>query len=117
MDFLIRFCGHIDETRRPEGFPAAVYADVFARVGSDKDLRSIINDQCTVFIKQQCMIVPKDPGGLENLKYTTFDSRVLVPLHMITHLTTETKKITGEIPDLDEDGTLQLLDGTKPSIQ
>ena len=103
--------------KRPEGFPHEIYVDTFARVEKEVDVVKHINDWSKIFINQQCMIVPKDGIRWEDLQVLSFDTRILVPLHMITFISTETKRIVGEIPGIGEDGMTQLSDGTKVSIQ
>jgi hypothetical protein len=117
MDVMIRFVGHVDETRRPENFPHEVYVDLFARVKDDVELRDFINMQCLIFVKQQCMVVPKNPDELLDNTKIHFDGKYLVPWHLITHLTTITRKISGEVPEIGEDGVPKLMDGTKAVIQ
>jgi hypothetical protein len=117
VDYTVRFIGYIDERKRPEGFPHEVYVDAFYRVKDGQELKEAINGQCRVFINQQCMVVPKEPGKLEDMSRVQFDIRMLVPWHMITHLSTITKKIIGEIPEINEAGIPELMDGTKAVIQ
>lgn len=116
-DWCVRFIGHIDETRRPEGFPKEVYSDLLVRADDSRGLKLAINSQAQVFIEENCMIVPKDPGSLEDIGAPADDSRMIVCWHLITHITTETKRIIGEIPQLDDNNSPLLQDGTKPSVQ
>lgn len=117
MDYMVRFIGHIDERKRPESFPKEVYADMFARVGTEQDLKKAINDYSMLFMTQQCMVVPKEPGGLEDMLKPKYDARIMVPIHMITYIETVTKKISGEIPEINTDGIAMLTDGTKVTVQ
>ena len=117
MDFMIRFVGHIDERKRPENFPQEIYADVYARVQNEQELKTVINEQAKVFMLQNCMVVPKKPGELEDMNKVILDARWLVPLHMITYITTITKRIMGEIPEINEVGAPTLMDGSKIAIQ
>jgi hypothetical protein len=119
MDYLVRFVGHIDETRRPDGFPKAVYSDLYVRADNPSGLKSAINEQAVVYIRDGCMIVPRNPDAIEEFAGASVppDSRMIVPLHMFTHLTTITKRITGEIPQLDADNKPQVTDGSKVVIQ
>lgn len=118
-DWHIRFIGHIDETRRPVDFPKEIYSDLYVRADNPTGLRQAINSQCQVFINEDCMIVPKDPGAIEEFtaQHIPADSRMLVPFHMLTHITTVTKRIIGEIPQLDENNVPQVSDGSKVRIQ
>jgi hypothetical protein len=94
-----------------------VYSDLYVRADTAAGLKSAINSQAQVFINEGCMIVPKDPGGMEDMISTAQDSRWIVPFHMITYISTITKRIIGEIPQLNEDSKPTLIDGTKLSIQ
>lgn len=117
MDYLVRFIGHIDERKRPENFPKEVYSDLMVRVQAEKELKDAINQQSMVFITHQCMIVPKNPDAIQDMGKAVRDARMIVPLHMITHITTLTTHILGEIPEANLEGVLQLMDGTKAVIQ
>jgi hypothetical protein len=116
-DYSIRFIGHIDETRRPIRFPKEIYFDLYVRAENSQALKAAINAQAQVFINENCMIVPKNPSALESFSNPATDSRMIVGWHMITHITTETKRIVGEIPQLSQDNRVLYTDGTKPSIQ
>jgi hypothetical protein len=111
--YFVRFIGHLDETRRPAGFPDEVYADFTWQVENEMELRYNINEMSKVFVGQHCMIVPKEASQIEDPARPKFDSRILVPIHMLTHISTETKKIIGDMPTTGTDGTPQLIDGTK----
>ncbi len=116
-DYRVRFIGHIDDRKRPEGFPREVYSDIFCRVKNEQELKAAINEQSKVFILQQCMVVPKGDVLVEDMSKVRFDTRMMVMMHMITHIDTITTKIIGEIPEVGEDGTPQMMDGTKVNLQ
>ena len=113
MYYFVRFIGSIDETRRPAGFPTEVYADFTWQVENEQELRYNINEMSKVFVAQQSMVVPRNPDEVQLTGPPKFDSRILIPIHMITHISTETKRIIGEIPVAGLDGTSQLIDGIK----
>ena len=113
MYFLVRFTGHIDESRRPAGFPYQIHADFTWKVESILELRHNMNEMSQVFIKQQCMIVPLNADEVVDVPMPRTDSRIIVPLHMLTHISTTTKKIVGDIPSVNEEGQPELSDGTK----
>ena len=117
VDFMVRFVGHIDERRRPENFPREVYSDLLCRVEDDQGLKKAINDMCMVFLTQQCMVVPKVPGTMEDAKKLKPDARMVVPLHMITYIDTITKRLSALTPQIGEGGLPELEDGTKVIIQ
>ena len=113
MYYFVRFIAYIDETRRPAGFPQEVYADFTWQVENEQELRYNINEMSKVFVGQHCVITPKDPNEIQISGLPKFDTRILVPMHMITHISTETKRIIGEMPSAGLDGTPQLIDGTR----
>ena|ERR1700733_11808795 len=119
MDYYVRFIGHIDETRRPDGFPKEIYSDLYVRANDPAGLRNAINQQAQVFINERCMIVPRNPEVIEEFAGQNVppDSRMIVGWHMITHITTITKRIIGEIPQLDENNKPHVSDGSKVNIQ
>jgi hypothetical protein len=116
MDYLVRFIGHIDELKRPENFPKEVYSDLMVRVQDEKELKAQINAQSMVFITHQCMIVPKNPDAIQDMGKALRDTRMIIPLHMITHISTITTRILGEIPEIGLDGFLEQMDGTKATV-
>ncbi len=117
-DFLVRFIGHIDETRRPDGFPKQIYSDMVCRVNGEAELKDMINGRCQQLIHDQFMIVPKDVTAESSIvKKAVRDDRMMVTMHLITHITTQTKQIVGEVPTVDENGNLSMSDGSKAVIQ
>jgi hypothetical protein len=116
MDYMVRFIGHVDERKRPENFPREIYSDLIVRVRDEKDLKSSINAQSVIFITSQCMIVPKDPDAIQDTSKPVHDTRMIVPLHMLTHISTITTRILGEIPEINLEGYLQMPDGTKAQV-
>jgi hypothetical protein len=111
--FFVRFTGHVNEVLRPENFPKEVYADFIWNVKDENELRYNINEMSKVFVGQHCIVAPRNPQGVEVPGKPELDSRILVPLHMLSHISTKTKEIIGEIPTVGTDGTAQLIDGTK----
>lgn len=119
MDYMVRFIGHVDETKRPVGFPKEVYSDLYIRANDQAGLRNAINEHAQKFINDSCMIVPRNPNAIEEFSGQNVppDSRMIVCWHLLTHITTITKRITGEIPQLDENNKPQVSDGSKVNIQ
>ena len=116
-DYSIRFIGHMDEMKRPDGFPKEIHFDMFARVNNEEDLREAINEYAKTLIKQQCMIVPADHSEIEDKTKMKFDSKIMVPMSSLVYISTQTKRIDGEIPGVGLAGELQLSDGSKVSLQ
>lgn len=113
MYYFVRFIGHINEEIRPENFPKEVYADFVWGVKDEQELRYNINEMQKVFVGQRSMIVAKNPTAIEVPGKPELDSRILIPMHMLSHISTKTKEVIGEIPIIGTDGTSQLIDGTR----
>jgi hypothetical protein len=114
MEYMVRFIGHIDENKRPDDFPKEIYSDVFYEVNDLKSLRDSIKQMYQIFAAQQCMLVPKDQNVIQNDESRfNYDTLMYVPLHMITRITTDSKRLSGEVPTIDENGQAKLKDGTK----
>lgn len=108
MDYLVRFVCHIDLRKRPENFPKEVYSDMYVRTDNDKGLMDAINERSKVFVMQQFVVCPLIPGQIENGQIYEPDKRIMVPMHMITHISTITKRVIGDIPYLGEESTAQV---------
>lgn len=107
MDYLVRFNAHIIESKRPSGFPAVVYHDMFVRADSDAQLKQATNDQCMLFIRQQGIVVPKDPNRKVDEAFLKYDTRLFVPIGMVAYISTETKPMDAPIPDSEDEIHLQ----------
>ena len=112
MEHMVRFTAYIDETKRPKDFPKLVYSDLFFNVKSNSELKGYIKSMYQIFMAQQCLLVPKTAEVETVEEEFNYDDHMLVPMHMVTHIHTDTKKIIGEIPGIDDDGNPKLLDGT-----
>ena len=114
MEYMVRFTGFVDELKRPDGFPRELHSDVFFEVKTGTELRDQIKKMYQVFAAQQCMLVPKDQDAilLDESRFD-YDTLMYVPLHMITKITTISKRLTGEVPTIDPDGHPMYSDGSK----
>ncbi len=117
MLYMVRFIGHVVENKRLDGFPKQIYSDFFFECKDQEELRGSIKKMYQIFIAQDGMIVPKDASAIQEEVNFEYDKSMFVPLSTLVYITTETKKVTGSFPILTEDGSLQLLDGTKARIQ
>lgn len=117
MIFMVRYTGIIDGRKRPENFPPEIWVDIFYNVQNEAELKKKVNDQGTVFLAQQAMIVQRDMMFLEDPTKIQFDTRMIVPMHMITSIHTTTHRVLGEMPEITPEGKAQLPDGTKVTIQ
>lgn len=86
--YYVVFTAYIDERKRPENFPREVHIkDVYDRVESVEHLQFLVNDRFTKLVLSAGLVVFKneDEPEPEHGKIT-FDKRIFVPWHMITHM-------------------------------
>jgi hypothetical protein len=99
-DYVVQFLGHIIEALRPEGFPKIVQHDVMVRADNLEGLQAAINSETAeLYVKRKCFIVPKDPNVVEEIGKVKLDSRILIPIHMFSHISTRTTKLAQDVPD------------------
>lgn len=97
MRYLVMFIGHIDERKRPEFFPKEVIDIKTFDVRNKEELIMTVNNYSNAYLVKQAMAVKQDPTSIEDTGSLQTD-RMLVPLHMITHITFVVKEIIpGEV--------------------
>jgi hypothetical protein len=99
MDYMVTFCGHIDEHKRPRfideahkiEFPERVYDSMFISTnGTLESLVGEVNKLSKRYPTMNCMTARFDPSAM--IDTSAIDVNVmLIPLHMITHITVEIK--------------------------
>lgn len=96
-DYMVKFIGHIDVHKRPQGFPAElVQVEVLQDVDKDA-LVTFITKRLKEIIYLQGMGASLDPAALQDpAKIDT--NRAFVPMHMLTHLTSEVIQIQRDVP-------------------
>lgn len=107
-DYLLKFIGHIDRFKRPDGFPEKIYDLLFIRIDEKEGkngLVNAVNTESLKYIRLQGMTVRTvAPEQIEDLTKLDTD-RMFVPLHMITHITAEVSgPIMGNAPAVDSTG-------------
>jgi hypothetical protein len=86
--YFVVFNAHIDELRRPENFPHVVkIKDVYNDVENIPHLQFLVNDRFTKLVISAGLVVMKNEDEPVEEGKITFDKRVFVPWHMITHMT------------------------------
>lgn len=114
MEYMVRFTGHIDENKRPDGFAYEVYSDIFFDAKTLMELRDKIKSIYKIFAAQQCMLVPANPDAIQNDESRfDYDSLIYVPIHMITSISTTTKMLSGNVPTTGEGGVYESKNGVK----
>lgn len=103
--FFVRFKAHIVESKRPAGFPKELVSDMVVQVNSIQELFQATNEQAGKIIAMQAFITQKDQNephvevDPNDQSGTNLDKRILVPLHMISFIETETKRLTNQMPE------------------
>jgi hypothetical protein len=114
-DYMVKIIGHIDVHRRPQGFPEnAIQVHVVQNV--DKaGLLDFVVKRTREIIYLQGMITSLDPAALiDPEKIDT--NRAFVPMHMLTHLSSEVAQLVQPQSDLPDDADIDAaLTGKKPS--
>ena len=85
--YFADFTAHIDERKRPEGFPHEIHDKQVFEVESLQHLQFLVNERFIKLVSASGMVVLKDDTAIQDEGKLTFDKRVFVPWHMITHMT------------------------------
>lgn len=104
-DYAVKVIGHIDERKRPEGFPHAVFAIGTYRAESAKHLADQVNSEVMQILQMQGMIISVDSARTIDTSKVNAEGRVFVPMHMITYLQTEIQAMA-PMPQIVETGVL-----------
>ncbi|HZS43388.1 MAG TPA: hypothetical protein VFA52_04355 [Candidatus Paceibacterota bacterium] len=84
MDYLIEFEAHIDERKRPDGFPHSVFVrETYPEISSEQELKEIFNSRFKNLVMNPGLVVFRDDSIIDKNDY---GQRMYVPWHMITHL-------------------------------
>lgn len=102
VDSLVRVIGHIVEALRPDDFPQEIYIDHVVRDFTDEQIMNLINTTVTKIVATGAMVVMKDPGDEDQTGKVHFDLRMVVPVHMISHLTSDVMRMTEPVPGIEE---------------
>ena len=110
---MVKIIGHIDVHRRPQGFPADIY-QVHVLQNVDKaGLLDYVLKRTREIIYLQGMAVSLDPAAL--LDPEVIDTnRAFVPMHMITHLSSEVTVLAPPQSDVPTEGEMDAALG-KPN--
>ena len=86
--YFVDFTAFIDERKRPEGFPKAIHIkDAYNNIESLEHLQYKVNERFVKLISGTGLVVLKDEDEVIDEGKITFDKRIYVPWHMITHMT------------------------------
>lgn len=87
--YFVNFIASIDERKRPENFPRQVYDRKVFEVEDLQQLQAMVNRRFIELVSSSGMVVFKDETAIHDENKLTFDKRVFVPWHMITHMVLE----------------------------
>ena len=92
--YLFEFTANIDERKRPENFPNEIYVrEQYPEIENDHQLQELFNSRFVTMIKNPGLVVFPDESEIIQTSLT-FDRRIFVPWHMITHFRGRVKLIT-----------------------
>lgn len=111
--YLIRFNGHISWEGQSNGLPSVIFAFLIFEGDDTNFINQLIETQTAAFLRSNAMYVQRDQGKIVDLRQTPQD-RMVVPLHWITNITVDIKRLIGELSEADEAGVERLKDGKKP---
>ena len=85
--YFVDFTAFIDERKRPEGFPKTIHIkDTYDSVESIPHLQFLVNERFVKLANSAGLVVMKDDDEPIDEGKITFDKRLFVPWHMITHM-------------------------------
>jgi hypothetical protein len=85
--YFIEFTAFIDERKRPENFPRKVHIrETYNDIESIPHLQFKVNDRFINLIQSSGLVVMKNEDEPVDEGKVTFNKRVFVPWHMITHM-------------------------------
>lgn len=92
-DYLFEWTAHIVENKRPDGFPREVFVrEQYANL-PDERVKEFYNERVKMMVSNPGLVVfPNDAETIDSS--LTFDQRVYVPWHMITHFHGRVKVLT-----------------------
>jgi hypothetical protein len=101
-DYVVEYSYHIDERKRPEGFPKIVYViDHYQNIENEAAIVELYNNRFRGLAKEPGVVVFLDQNKIDSSK-VNFDSRVFVPWHMICFAHGKVTLIIPEEPKKDD---------------
>ena len=86
--YFFEFTAHIDETRRPKdvNFPKEVHIhETYDGIESKEQLVALFNERVTALTQRQAGIAVFPDASRMRDAEITFDQRIYIPWHMVTH--------------------------------
>ena len=96
-DYIVRFIGHITPFLRPPHFPETVVDEYVFHVENLDGLKVETDKRFGFYCRGiSGMFIYKSPSKVDDSKFVP-DSQYFVPISMISHITTETIALTGDV--------------------
>jgi hypothetical protein len=99
-EYLIRLKYHLVPATKPDGWENPMHYDVhLMNVRNFEDIQKMTNETISSILRTGSAIVMKSSAKpTENENVELLNSRVFVPLHMVSFIETEIKAVTGQTP-------------------
>jgi hypothetical protein len=102
-DYSVKFLVHLIPQTKPEGWDNPVVHDTFVSANSFQNLKEMVNNEIGAFIKQRGVVILKEPKKPLEDNIETMDLRLFIPIHMVSYISTSTKRMTTDMPNLSDD--------------
>lgn len=117
-NYFVRFTAHIDERKRPEGFPREVYVDqTYENVEGAQQIRNIANQRFLELAMANGIVTLKKQGETLDQELVTFDKRVYVPWHMITYMHMQVNQLVEPSPKAPDQLAPEAVPPETPTVQ
>ena len=117
-NYFVRFTAHIDERKRPEGFPHEVYVDqTYENVEGAQQIRNIANQRFLELAMANGIVTLKKQGETLDQELVTFDKRVYVPWHMITYMHMQVNQLVEPSPKAPDQLAPEAVPPETPTVQ
>jgi hypothetical protein len=92
--YFIDFTAFIDERKRPDGFRREVHIqETYNNILDTEHLQLIVNERFIKLVSSAGIVALKNPDEIIDSKIT-FDKRIFIPWHMVTHMSVNVMPIT-----------------------
>lgn len=99
MIYNIVLTGHLLRVFKPAGWPDTVTYNHMVEASSFPQLREQVDVTVSGIIKQRGFLYLEDSVMPLEDSVKTLNNRIYVPMHMISHITTEVKTVSRPLPD------------------
>lgn len=91
-DYLIKIIGHIEESKRPESFRNQIVFEFIFRCEKPQETTDVISERIFQIHKQGGMVGRSKPDEIDDPD-GSYDRFIYVPIHMISHISSETTRL------------------------